>query len=113
MTADAKRANDGALIEGLAAVAQDLGATRLSLSISDRCVAALLNAGAARVRRAIRYDDEKLYVIETATLQLAGLVIEAHRPVRPASLGEARALETNEAYYYLGTYKTVEMTNVD
>lgn len=118
MTMNLKPTSDSAVIEALAQLARQLGATRLSLSVSDRCVAALLGVGAIRVRAVIHYENEqpyaeKPYVIETAVLHLNGLDIEANRPARPASPGEARALQSDDAFYYLGTFKTVDLTNAD
>ena len=113
MTANAKRPNERPLIEQLAALAGRLGAARLSLSVSDESVNALLAAGGRRSRTVIQHDDEKPYTIEKATLVLASVVLEAHRPSRPASPGEARALESDEAYFYLGNHKAVELKNVD
>lgn len=113
MTVNSKTTNDRTVIEALARLARQLGATRLSLSVSDGCVAALLGAGAIRVRAVIGYEHETPYVIETAVLNLNGLDIEAHRPARPASPGEVRALQSDHAFYYLGTYKTVELTNAN
>lgn len=113
-TANAKPANERTLIEDLARLAAELGTDRLSLSVSNECVTALLAVGACRSRTVIHYDeDEKPIVIEKAMLVLAGVVLEAYRPSRPASPGEARALESDEAYFYLGNHKAVELKNVD
>lgn len=112
MTVNAKRTSERTLIEDLARLAAALGATRLSLSVSDECVAALLAAGATRSRTVIHYqEDNKPYVIEKAVLVVASTTLEACRPSRPASPGEARALDSDDVYHCLGTYKAVELNN--
>lgn len=105
------------LLEPLAVIARLLGTERLVLRCGDggqrALLRRLLDAGGQRTRQVIGYDGERPYVIETAALPLCGLVIETPAPPRPASPGECAALASREAFLYLGSYRAVELHDVD
>ena len=113
MTTKPRPASSKPLLEQLAERARQLGAACVDLGVSQACVIALLSQGATLTRAVIRYDAEEPYVVTRATLEIGSVVIVAQRPIRPASPGEARELESEEAYFYLGSYQAVELINDD
>ena len=97
------------LLLQLARAAQRLGTCRIVMTTSPPSLEAMASAGAARSLLVIGYEGEAPYAIEKAELVIANLVIEARGSARPARPNEAAALASDQAFYYLGTYKAVEM----
>ena len=105
------------LLEQLAQTALQMGVERVELyghRGRERALwRRLIDAGARHSRRIVLYAMERPYVVDRAVLTVSGLIIEASAPPRQASPTERAALFSDQAFYYLGSYRAVELTDDD